>query len=319
VEIVIGKDRRSRIVHVEALRSCKSPSLTALLEKYWAEWHGKVIDWTEHDGDTVDRFLMFLYYQDYASPDPVAFSPEGNATTLLEAPPLAPEQAAETELLEEESPPVQDAFQTRSLTPIDRCLDVGLPVERRLAEAGRFEELPFLYSGHYYLGVLLAHARVYTFAQYHFVTRLQELALQRMTQTLKRIDCQQAHAASEVTALIRHLYQNTISQESVEDPARKLVSQFAAIHYHDLFRGEFETLLSECGEFALDVGRKIWRRLSMTMASTKILEEQIDRLEDEVRELKKAAEIQNDELLRLRPEVTEGHDWKTRKFKKGIY
>jgi hypothetical protein len=326
IDVMVGADKERLLVHVEALLSCDSPSLRKLVSGDWKESRERVIDWSQVDAATIKRFLTFLYTRDYTAPDPEPIRAdhtsdlktpikydinqpddpiEANAVPEVDTDAMEPKE----EWSQEETAFIQnaiiDSFRPRPLTPISKCLDVGLPSERIRTAAGRLEECSFAYSTHRYGVTLLAHARIYTFAQCHFVAELQEFSLQRLTQALKYIDCTQAHAVSDVTPLMDYVYSNTLNHESREEPIRKLVSQFAAIHYTDLMTGEFEEVFSRGGDFTLDVARKISRRLAVSGVSTKTLEEELDDLEDQIRKLKLVAEDREAQLTRLRLELAE--------------
>lgn len=332
------------LVHAEAILSCDSPSLQSLVSGDWKESREREIDWSHEDAATIKRFLTFLYTGDYAVPDPEPIQTEhmsGLQTPIkgdinqpddpieADAVPADPTVAefdtgpmeAGEEWPQEETAFIQDAiigsFGPRPLTPISKCLDVGLPSERIRTAAGRLEECSFASSSHRYGATLLAHARVYVFAQYHLVAQLQTFSLQRLTQALRYIDCTQAHAVSDVTPLMEHVYKNTLNHESREEPIRKLVSHFAAIHYTDLMTGEFEKFFGGGGDFTLDVARKISRRLAASGESTKMLEGEMDDLEDQIRKLKLVAEDRDDQLTRLRRDLAEWQNGERGVSKKG--
>ena len=175
------------------------------------------------------------------------------------------DQTTQIDWLEEHPLPDQDevvdACGLRPLTPMRECYEE--PPKRITTSAGRFKEVSLPSGKHFYQETLLAHAQVYVFAEYHLVEKLQRLALQRLNQVLLHQDCTQAHAVSETVSTIRYIYNNTTKQESHE-PIRKLVSQFAVFHYVDLMKDEFEDLPAEGGDFALDVARKLRRRLAVS-------------------------------------------------------
>jgi hypothetical protein len=320
------------LVHVEAILSCDSPSLRSLVSGDWKESQKREIDWSHVEAATIKRFLTFLYSGDYTVPDPEPIQTEH--TSDLQTPikddinqlddPIEPDAVSayydtvaevdigpmeageewlqETAFIQND---IIDSFGPRPLTPISKCLDVGLPSERIRTAAGRLEECSFASSGHRYGTTFLAHARVYVFTQYHLVAQLQAFSLQRLTQALRYIDCTQAHAVSDVASLVEYVYNNTLNHESHEEPIRKLVSQFAAIHYTDLMTREFEEFFNRGGDFTLDIARKISRRLAVSGGSTKMLEEEMDDLEDQIRKLKLVAEDRDDKLTRLRRDLAE--------------
>jgi hypothetical protein len=169
----------------------------------------------------------------------------------------------------------------------------GLPQQSKLTEAGVFGEQQFPYDRNCYIDVLLAHAKVYTFALSLMFESLETLALQRLNQTLTRVDCRQPHAASEIATLIQHIYSET--GHSRQDPARKLVSQFAALHFDDLVHGEFQDLLHEGDDFVTDVMLKVARRLSSDKLSIKRLEERLSDSEERIGELGRSREAVEDD------------------------
>jgi hypothetical protein len=82
---------------------------------------------------------------------------------------------ADTGWLEEKSLLMQNIAADsceKPLTPVDEDFLVGLPLQSELTEAGIFEEQQFSYNSYCYMDVLLAHAKVYTFALYHLLITL---------------------------------------------------------------------------------------------------------------------------------------------------
>jgi hypothetical protein len=323
VRILLDANKSFIIVHEQALQSCNSRPLNALLNAEWIEAKNQEINWTEHDSSTVLRFATFIYQNDYDAPNPQPLATsieEGEKDENADVGPTTDEEAAETPSMPEPEPepaqgvePEQEQEQgqiveitgwpkeessvmqniiadsyKRPLTPVDENFLAGLPQQSKLTEAGVFGGREFPYHSNFYVDVLLAHAKVYAFALSLMFDSLQELALQRLNQTLTRIDCRQPHAASEVATLIEHIYSGT--GHSREDPARKLVSQFAALHFDDLVHGEFEDLLHDGNDFVTDVMLKVARRLSSDALSIKRLEDQLNDAENKIRELERPEE-----------------------------
>jgi hypothetical protein len=311
--------------------------LRALVDESWKESRENIIDWSHTDTATIKRFLTFLYAGDYEVPHPVPLdnstttdsAQEGAASDTAiseelgepteesaeEPEPEPPEEEPVEEPAEELAPEPEpedpedtvclqkaliESFETRPLTPISKCLNIESPVEAYKTAAGMFEDASFPYANHYYLGPLLAHARVYSFAQYHLLPSLRTIALQRLTQVLRRMDCSETHAIHEISELIRFVYDHTSTTGTDEEPLRKLVSHFAAINYTCLMKGEFEEQICQVGDFAVDLGRRVRRRLLASGESTRALEQEIDDLETQIHKLKVQAEEQTSEIRRLR-------------------
>lgn len=217
-----------------------------------------------------------------------------------------------------QAPDLQEAtagsLEPRPLTPMSRCV-FGLPLERRPTAAGLFTQTEFESDSHFGI-TLLVHAKMYTFAHCHLVSELERFALQRLNQALISMDCTQAHAIPDIAQLVHHIYDNTTVRESQEEPARKLVSQFIALNYTNLIKGELQTLLVEGGDFVLDLSDKISTRLRSGGSSSKSLESQIDELEAEVRALKTTYTDQESKVQRLEQELTEWRSWKAGSSKK---
>ncbi|OCL05020.1 hypothetical protein AOQ84DRAFT_366993 [Glonium stellatum] len=307
VKIITGHSKKEYYVNSGALLSCGSSSLNALVNGGWKESKEGVIDWTEFDYKTIERFLIFLYTRDYPVPDPepnnMIYDEEEEE---IEAP--EPTKAATDKLETNLQEATADFLEPRPLTPMSRCV-FGLPLERRPTAAGLFTQTEFESDSHFGI-TLLAHAKMYTFAHYHLVSELERFALQRLNQVLISMDCTQAHAIPDIAQLVYHIYDNTTVRELQEEPARKLVSQFIALNYTNLMKGELQTLLVKGGDFVLDLSDKIFTRLRSGGSSSKLLESQIDELEAEVRALKTTYIDQESKIQRLEQELTEWRSWK---------
>lgn len=139
---------------------------------------------------------------------------------------------------------------------------VGLPPAKivRQTFAGTFADSDFPYNKYSYAKTLIAHAQVYCFADCHLLEPLKELALQLLSQTLRRVDCEFAPASNEIAELASYVYEHTRG-DTPDEPLRKVVSQFATINYTSLLHDDFEDLICQGGDFTRDVSRKLLRRL----------------------------------------------------------
>jgi hypothetical protein len=198
----------------------------------------------------------------------------------------------ELEYVEDEDPDLQSAIlpscSIRPLTPLGKCIGLSsIPTMRKTA-GGVFDDQDFPYQKYSYYAPLFAHAEVYSFAKYHLLSALQMLALQRITQTLRNIDCSVEHAGEELSAIIEYAYNNIESSGDDEEPMQKILSQFATIHYTALLHGKFEELFVRGGEFTRDVARKLSRRISAHGVAAEIEDDEmgcrIENLENQIRE-----------------------------------
>ena len=181
----------------------------------------------------------------------------------------------------DEDPELQDAIlescNVRPLTPLGSCVGLAPITTMRKTAGGLFEDQEFPYESYSYQAPLLTHAEVYAFADYHGLLGLQQLALQRTVQTLRKIECSAAYAAQELSEVIKFIYDNVPAKGDDEDPMRKLLSQFAAINYTSLLHGSFRALYVRGGDFTLDLGKKLLRRLSAHGVAAELSEEESDR------------------------------------------
>jgi hypothetical protein len=158
--------------------------------------------------------------------------------------------------------------------PVDsnQQVDVGLPSERIRTAAGRLEECSFASSSHRYGATARPSICLCTISSRRTATSVFSTAIEASLEVY-RLYPGSCGLRRYTAHGVLYVYNNTLSHESHEEPIRKLVSQFAAIHYTDLMTGEFEGFFSRGGDFTLDVARKISRRLAVSGGSTKMLEE----------------------------------------------
>jgi hypothetical protein len=178
-----------------------------------------------------------------------------------------------------------DSFDAGPLTPIASCFEAKSIEFDQHSAAGVFKATDYPYAEYYYAELLLAHAKIYVFAQYHLCSSLQSFALQRLVQVLQCVDCSQEHAAGEIALLARFVYDHTHSVSSGEEPLRKIVSHFVASHYTLLMRSDLEELFSLGGDFTPDVGRKISRRLRAVHESVEALNQENRNLQQQIQSL----------------------------------
>ncbi|KAH0834571.1 hypothetical protein FOPE_03683 [Fonsecaea pedrosoi] len=321
VTIRAGEADSKFTVHEALLSKSGSPSLRKLVEPGWKESSEGCIDWRHTRSQTVERILTWLYLRDYQSPDPVPrkIGLEPVADVVLEEPQpgVEPPEPAEPDLLEAEDPELQHAIfescSIRPLTPLGKCAGVPPVVTARKTAAGVFEGLEFPHKDFSYWEPLLAHLEVYSFAKYHLLSELQELALQRSIVTLRKMDCTVEFAEQEVSKAIEFVYANIPADRGNEEPMRKLLSQFAAINYTSLMHGSFEALITRGGDFALDLARKLSRRL-LARDSDALVQ---DELEDRIRNLEARLQERDREIQKLNGSLNDASDWDWGISKKG--
>lgn len=207
---------------------------------------------------------------------------------------------------------------------MSRCIQAGLPAETSRTAAGAFRKAAFQNRDDSIGASSLVHAKVYTFAHQFLLFDLEELALQRLTQALLVNDTQTSSLFPHLVDTIHHVYKSTPSANLHDNPARKLLSQYVALRYTTFSDENLDMLISEGGEFMIDLSHKLARRLSMGGSSTESLEKQIDELQVNVNGLEIECQNKEIQLEKAKQEIAEWESWnrgisgKNRKAKKKV-
>jgi hypothetical protein len=175
----------------------------------------------------------------------------------------------------------------RPLTPLNKCLKVGLPAACIRTAAGFLDHTTPQEFNNNMGAAALIHAKVYSFAHRFFVSELATFALQRLTQVLILVKGTEIGLFPHLADAIRLIYSTTPSLDVEEDPARKFLSQFVALRYISLIGEDLNTLMAEGGEFTIDVSHKLSFGTSSLKEQIDELREQMGRLEDECKEIRK--------------------------------
>jgi hypothetical protein len=90
--------------------------------------------------------------------------------------------------------------------------------------------------------IILAHSKVYTFADQFFCEPLKRFALQRLDRLLHLPHLMSSRILPDLTEAVHHIYDKTQRQESTSEPARDMFIQFLAQNLEQ-WDGRFETLI----------------------------------------------------------------------------
>lgn len=221
-----------------------------------------LFDWEK---ETVERFVEYAYTGDYHCPDPV---PLTTPTTTPERESVPEDKGGpQPEVKMSGIPPSpgqaqegveQELSLEQPLTPLQLCFPAGPDPPRTLSAAERFTAKYFDPTEHDFEEVFLAHAKIYTLALQLEIDTLCTLALQRLLRTLVNINPVDLTVARNFVELARYTYSST---NSIDDPLRRIISQFAALNFTSLQAKEMDELVRGEREFAVDLMRKASRRL----------------------------------------------------------
>nr|KMM69758.1 hypothetical protein CPAG_06072 [Coccidioides posadasii RMSCC 3488] len=272
VQVIVGSQKTVYYIHPGVLLSSGSPVLKACVGDQWIkDGSSGAIDWTDFDEDTVECALSYLYIEDY----------DVRCQTVFGEP------------LQEEEEKDQPS---------------GLPPKTIKTAVGSFTPLSNACDEH--LGnIALVHAKVYCFAHQILFPKLENLALQCLTQLLLQCDTPTDLFFLRLTDAIRLTYDSTPTLK-ICDPARELLSQYVALKYTTLSEESLRMLITEGGgDFMIDLTCKLARRILISGTSTQSLEDHIDKLELSVCRLEQDAQEQACLLRRAEEEIREWESW----------
>ncbi|KAL1850529.1 hypothetical protein Plec18170_006814 [Paecilomyces lecythidis] len=291
VKISVGGDAKDYYVHPGVLKLYGSSALKARMGDSWSNGE-TTLDWTDFDEQTVACVLSYLYTQDYyVTPLSTTEDEVPSENGYIDIRKAVSEQIDVKSTVAECSEP-DESVPDRPLTPLSRCIKAGLPAESIKTAAGTVRKTsqdPDVGIG----AAILIHAKVYSFAHRFLLPQLEQLALQRLTQVLILLDESETRSLfSYLVDAVHIIYDATPSAKVQENPARKLLSQFVALRFTALAGESLDTLMAEGGDFAVDVTRKLTRRLMANNDNTHSLTAEIDQLHLLIERL----EISNQEL-----------------------
>lgn len=265
LELTADGGRKSFFVH-KSLLAAQSALLQATVG---AVAEDRKIDLECWDGETVGHFVDFLYLQTYEArkPEPLfptKESPDDTVSdaTRTESRVCTPDTVRSENTVERDHSP--DSTTPRPLSPISVICNDDYDAAGCVSSRGDIEyNLSIIYpqETHNYHDLLLAHAKVCALASALGIDELRVFAYHRLTVILagfKSISPGSSLAVNTVE-LLRYVYDNTLD---LGDPARNLVSKFAALNFPALeCTYEMKECMRQGGELVVDLVEKVCRRL----------------------------------------------------------
>uniref|UniRef100_A0A093XBI1 BTB domain-containing protein n=1 Tax=Talaromyces marneffei PM1 TaxID=1077442 RepID=A0A093XBI1_TALMA len=313
IQAIAGREGTVYHVHPHALSSCGSAAFKARIGEAWINGASEVIDWTDFDEQTIECFLCWLYTNDY---DVRGAADTANGEHRRENNQKGtsdhddhPTASTKTESLVPDTAMISESYEERPLTPLSRCILVGLPAETMQTAAATFAQTEFHDCDELLGDAVFMHAKIYCFAHRFLIPRLEVLALQRLTQVLLTNNTSRDPFFSRLADAIHLVYESTPKATQFDDPARKLLSQYVALNFTSIPTESLEMLVSAGGEFMVDVAQKLARRIATSGRSTESLEEHINELETKINALVLDGEKQRSLLEKSEKEIREWESW----------
>ncbi|KAJ5521295.1 hypothetical protein N7527_005410 [Penicillium freii] len=228
------------------------------------------------------------------SPSPMSPARARSLSPVAESP-IAPDSPPSEALSELD-------LNDRPLTPLEYCDGVTLATEQGSAQKvtghekqDQDQEEPEQETEGNNPAEIYLHAKVYSFARQLEFEKLEQFALNRLAQVLVALEQTDKDLFPYLVDAIRLIYKTT----SAVDDARNLLSQFVALRYTTLVGEDLDELITEGGEFVVDLSHKLARKL----ASTAMAFKRVEYLTQKNEELKAESAEKDKELKTLREEV----------------
>ncbi|KAI4107382.1 MAG: hypothetical protein L6R37_001613 [Teloschistes peruensis] len=270
-EIFVGPSAELFFAHADILS--KSKVLRTEVKGLWNEASGEKIVWNDWTVNGAEKFLEWLYTDDYTCPYPVApiaskedgeasginfadvYSSTANVYSSTNDAPVnsdlritgwggfcegtAPKTADGAAVEEVSHVKVIGASKLLALRDLNwlgcHALDKTSQAEEYEKWTGRMQWTPAELN---YESTFMTHAEVYVMACHYMVDDLKNMAWQRLRSVLISVGTPQigSPVVRNLVTLIHYVYQETASQDvnSNEEPLRELIVTFMALHFKQL-------------------------------------------------------------------------------------
>ncbi|PCH00260.1 Hypothetical protein PENO1_039990 [Penicillium occitanis (nom. inval.)] len=159
---------------------------------------------------------------------------------------------------------------------------------------------------------------VYCFAHRFLISRLEELALQHLERILLTCDAPNDLFFSRLADAIHLIYESTPKISQFPNTARQLLSQYVAQNFTTLPDEGFKSLVSEGGDFMIDVAQKLAQQIATVGRSNQSVDEHIHELEMKIDRLELESQREKSVLERTEEEIGEWESWNRDITAKGL-
>lgn len=266
-KFVVGPGKREFFIH-SALVAFQSPSLKVLVDGRMQEAIDQRVEWGETDEMTFVLFSQFAYTGNYDGQEQRPSQPlrdERQASPFVYTGTYDGQGEQEAEYdnwgVKLASSKKKKKGSRSFGVPISPVAEPSSGALSTVLPSRFKDQCPDALCDHDAVSwsdgreVLLIHARMYTFADYHGITKLQTLALRKLHRILMQFELSDESIRS-IVELVRHTYEHT--RADPDDRLRSMISMYGACKLLE-FRGnkDFDFLLRTVGEFSGDLFQKI--------------------------------------------------------------
>ncbi|KAH8903347.1 hypothetical protein BR93DRAFT_931373 [Coniochaeta sp. PMI_546] len=272
---LVGPEKREFIIH-SGVVSRLSKSLDVLVNGQMMEACEDCAVWADVDQDTFVRFCKFAYTGDYdgAEPSPIVDLSDETKT-----------EEARVALSKVKIPSTSHkrhisgrGSAASSVKPKTGYWDSSDPLPQAVTRDRHAADLWYAWIERYDVDtrwdprlfqnrgdedctmVLLCHARLAVFADYHGISALETLALTKLAAVLATINLYKS-ATRNVAQLASYVYMNTVQLNNATRGLRDLVSSYSACEMEILWKSvEFQKVFETYPEFAKDLTDRLITR-----------------------------------------------------------
>ncbi|PKS06814.1 hypothetical protein jhhlp_006889 [Lomentospora prolificans] len=237
-KFLVGSEKKPYFLH-SALVADQSRALNALVNSGMRESKERCAVWEHIDEQTFLRFSQFAYTGDYTGAAPSEDKVERRNLSSARILPIP-------------DPKVYGNVRTSSIWTNFVLLfpDTGLHLRRN----GATDD---------YSEVFLSHARMYFFAEYYAIAKLQSLALQKLHRALV-LFTPYRERIGDILKLIRYCYEDRALRESESHiDVKFIVSMYTAVRIEDLWQSEeFQSIVETIGDYSKGLVHAMLMRLA---------------------------------------------------------
>lgn len=298
--IYAGPTKKRFLIHSAIL--AKSPSLRPIVDGKWKESVDRKLDLEEWDEQTVEQLVEWLYSGHYTrlkvtseALDKHPYDHRSKTSLVrLKIGSLAGPSPQHSKEAIPASGSISDSDEETYQIPTQlgkiQCHGdrVGVAAHECLVADGRIAEMRNTLENSAQPGsTLVQDAKVYALAQYLQLVGLKRLAFHNIQDVLtaKAVFGRLPRMTGAIVDLSRYTYAHTDALSNSEEPLRALVSTFVAMWLPNLRGPDVDVLMSEGGDFVIDVMAKsrgmsvrLFRKFQVANAEAACLKRKIEDL-----------------------------------------
>ncbi|OCK72868.1 hypothetical protein K432DRAFT_411318 [Lepidopterella palustris CBS 459.81] len=304
IKVLVGNERTPYYVPAGILLAHGESAISTRLRGPWKDKSEAALDWTDTDIDTFGRIIAFFITGQYSVASCAPLEPEaedGHIDVLASSSVSIQKEHLNPKLIQPDQ--IVPYSSNWGRLRLHECLGLDLPAYDTRTIAGILTDISC--DKFDFGAALFEHAKVYVFAHRNLVSQLEKYALRHLLHTLVLAEEKQASNFTGLAHAVHQIY-NNIPEESLQvPPVRKLFSLFVARNYTRLADEDLAILLSEGGDFGVDLSAQLNARITAADTYRKLSETMIGDLKHKISLLQIELNAKEVECGRMRETLAE--------------